>query len=55
MGVMVVCFRTNIRRDLIKKDFFWRCPFWMSDETCDLFIWYEDLRVKAGNEDESMS
>ncbi|CAK8541446.1 unnamed protein product [Lathyrus sativus] len=26
-----------------KGRIFWRCPFWKSEETCDLFIWDEDL------------
>lgn len=26
-----------------KGRLFWRCPFWQSEETCDLFIWDEDL------------
>ena len=53
MVVIVVWFRTNARRDKIKEGFFWRCPFWRSDETCNLFIWDEDMREKMGNEDES--
>ena len=33
---------------------FWRCPFWRSEETCNLFIWDEDMVAKSGNEDGSM-
>ena len=53
MVVMVVCFRTNARRGKINEGFFWRCPFWRSYETCNLFIWDEDTGENIGNEDES--
>ncbi|XP_058735633.1 uncharacterized protein LOC131607640 [Vicia villosa] len=26
-----------------KGRLFWRCPFWQSGDTCDLFIWDEDM------------
>lgn len=32
-----------------KGKLFWRCPFWQSEDTCDLFIWDEDLVVKVVN------
>lgn len=36
-----------------KGTIFWRCPFWMGDDTCDLFIWDEDMVAKYGNKGES--
>ena len=37
-----------------KGRLFWRCPFWRSNETCNLFIWDEDMGEKGENEDESI-
>src|SRR3954468_4994951 len=34
-----------------KGRLFWRCPYWKNADTCNLFIWAEDVGEKSGNED----
>lgn len=37
-----------------KGRLFWRCPYWRNADTCNMFIWEEDLGAKSGNEDGSI-
>ena len=37
------------KKGLNKGRLFWRCPFWGSEGTCNLFVWDDDMR-----EDESL-